>query len=72
MNMNQIINMVIRIIMRRTINSGINKGMSAMRKSGGGKKPKAAGMSQQEQAEFEEFKRQKQLASRQGDPVDRM
>lgn len=34
MNMNQIINMVIRVIMRKAINSGITAGMGAFAKRG--------------------------------------
>ena len=63
MNMNQIINMVIRILMRKGINAGLNRGMRAMRNRGGQRaapQPDQS-MSAQERAEFEEFKRQKKL-----------
>lgn len=38
MNVNQIVSMVMRIVMRRVIGAGINKGMCAMGKGGKPKK----------------------------------
>ncbi len=43
MNMNQVINMVMRVIMRRVINSGITAGMGAFAKRGGASKQGGAG-----------------------------
>jgi hypothetical protein len=59
MNLNQIINMVIRLLMRRGINAGINKGINMAR--GGGKSQPRRSLTPEEDAEFQEFKRQKQL-----------
>lgn len=71
MNANFIINMILRIIMRKGINAGINKGLRAMRGSGANQSRGRANqaspqqmMSPEEQADFDEFKRQKKEARR--------
>lgn len=72
MNANMIINMILRIIMRKGINAGINKGMGAMRKRGqGGLNPPQNQMSAEEQAEFEEFQRQKRAQNNRQNTIER-
>jgi hypothetical protein len=77
MNMNQIINMIIRLIMRKGINAGINKGVGMVSSRGKSKTNRA--LPSEEDAEFQEFKRKKQLerkaaasVKRSNDPIDRM
>lgn len=43
MNANQIINMVMRIVMRKVIGAGINKGMGAISKGGKSKQQREPG-----------------------------
>ena len=75
MNMNQIVNMFIRLLMRKGINAGISKGVGMARGAGKSRAPAPQQpqhtMSPEEEEEFLEFKRQKKLARQEANKAKR-